>query len=206
MRQLFRFLRELLRLHHPVAGLACDEAGAAKQRLVKSDERRNALDLELVERTQHARAGPLTVGVPDAELRHHRVIEAGDLAALDDARIDAHARPRGFSIAGEQSRRGQKAVRRVLGVDPALDRVPAEVEVVLTKARRLTRRDDDLLADEVDAGDELSDGVLDLDTRVHLEEPVVALAIEQSLDRAGAPVAHRTSSVDRDPPDALAEV
>ena len=84
--------------------------------------------------------------------------------------------------------------------------MPAEVEVLLAKARRLARRDEDLLADEVDPGDELGDGVLDLDARVHLEEPVVAFAVEQPLDRACAPVAHRASGVDRDLADALAEV
>ena len=190
MGQLLRFLRELFRLDHPVAGLACDEAGAAKERLVEPDERLHALDLELVERTQHARAGPFAVGVPHAELRHQRVVEAGDLAALDDARVHAHAGPGGLPVARERPWRRQEAVRRVLGVDPALDRVPAEVEVLLAKARRLARRDEDLLADEVDPGDELGDGVLDLDARVHLEEPVVAFAgraAPRSCPRSGSP-------------------
>jgi hypothetical protein len=35
-------------------------------------------------------------------------------------------------------------------------------------------RDEDLGADEIEAGDDLGDGVLDLDARVHLdEEPLV---------------------------------
>ena len=50
-----------------------------------------------------------------------------------------------------------------------------EAHVLLRERERLARGDQNLLADEVDAGDELGDRVLDLDARVHLEEEVVAV-------------------------------
>ena len=51
-----------------------------------------------------------------------------------------------------------------------------QLDVLLPEREGLARRDQDLLADEVEAGDELGDRVLDLDARVHLQKEVVALA------------------------------
>ena len=84
----------------------------------------------------------------------------------------------------------------ILGVDAALDRVAGERHVALLERQPLARRDPDLLLDDVDAGDELGDRVLDLDARVHLEEVEVALVVEQELERAGVGVLHRARGVD----------
>ena len=59
------------------------------------------------------------------DLGEHRIVVDRDLAALDDAGVDAHAgHPR---LAVEQQAAGlrQKALRRILGVDARLDRVAA---------------------------------------------------------------------------------
>ena len=71
---------------------------------------------------------------------------------------------------------------------------------------RLARRDEDLLADDVDPGHRLRDRVLDLDARVHLEEEVLAVGREQPLDRPGRPVVDGASRVDRESADARAEL
>ena len=47
--------------------------------------------------------------------------------------------------------RREEAARDVLGVDAALDGVPAKHDVVLRDRERLARRDADLLANDVDA-------------------------------------------------------
>ncbi len=55
-----------------------------------------------------------------------------------------------------------------------------------------------LLLDQVDAGDQLGDRMLDLDPGVHLhEEPLVPFIVEDALDRAGAGVADVTGQPDR---------
>src|SRR5436190_1898957 len=54
--------------------------------------------------------------------------------------------------------------------------------------------------------DELGDGVLDLDPRVHLQEEVVAVAVEQPLDGADAAVTDRPGSVDPKPADPVTEL
>src|SRR6266545_2307696 len=64
------------------------------------------------------------------------------------------------------------------------------VQVTLCYLQRLALRDADLLLDEIDTGDELGHGVLNLDTAVQLEEVEVA-SVEHELDRAGAAVADR---------------
>ena len=49
-------------------------------------------------------------------------------------------------------------------------------------------RDPDLLDDEIEPGDHLGDGVLDLEAGVHLDEVELAVLIEE-LDRADAAIA-----------------
>ena len=96
-------------------------------------------------------------------------------------------------------------MRRVLRVDPALDRVAGEANVFLTKRDGLACGDPDLLLHEVDAGDELGDRVLDLDPGVHLEEVVIPVGVEQAFDRPGRPVAGGPSRRDGDRSDSLAQ-
>ena len=55
----------------------------------------------------------------------------------------------------------------------------------------LARRDPHLGDDEVDVGDLLGDGVLDLDAGVHLDEDVAPVLAEEELDRARVEVADR---------------
>src|SRR6266508_3282378 len=206
MRQLFSFLRELLRFDQAVTGRRLDEARMAEERPVESRQRGHALDHELVERAQHPQARTLAVDIPDAHLRDQWVVEPDDLRALDDPRVDAHAWSGGLAVRGDHARRREKAIGRIFRVDASLDRVSAEAKLVLADARRLARRDQHLLTHEVDARDQLGDGVLHLDARVHLQEPVVAIPVEEALDGACAPVAHRPRAVHGDATDALAEI
>ena len=64
------------------------------------------------------------------------------------------------------------------------------------KGKRLAGRDPQLHLDDVDAGDELGDRVLDLHARVHLDEVEVAVLV-QELERAGAAVADRGAGGDQ---------
>ena len=58
----------------------------------------------------------------------------------------------------------------VLGVDTGLDRVTGQHDLVLDDPQRLAGRDAQLLLDQVQAGDQLGDRVLDLEPGVHLQE------------------------------------
>ena len=84
----------------------------------------------------------------------------------------------------------------VLGVHARLDRVAVERDV---DVERLARGDPQLQLDEVEAGDQLGDRVLDLQPRVHLQEEVRrrVVGVGDELDRARADVARGLRQRDR---------
>ncbi len=97
-------------------------------------------------------------------------------------------------------------MRGILGVDPAFDRVPLQLKLLLGELERLAAGDLDLRAHDVDAGHELRDRVLDLDARVHLHEVVGAVGREQAFDRARRPVPGSACGIDGDLPDPGAQL
>src|SRR5690242_11399060 len=64
-------------------------------------------------------------------------------------------------------------------------------------------RDAQLLANEVEAGDHLGDGMLDLKARVHFDEIELAVLVEE-FDRADAEIAELLERAGDDAADALA--
>src|SRR4029077_13062777 len=91
--------------------------------------------------------------------------------------VEAHPR-----LAGDAQRRHHTGSRhellcRILGVDPAFDRVTLEWDLVLTDAHLLPRGDADHLAHEVDTSHHLGGRMLDLDPCVHLDEEEIACRI-----------------------------
>ena len=134
--------------------------------------------------------GAVAVGRPHDELADEVVVVLRDGVALVVAAVPAHAGPGGDAQPGDRAGRGQEALRRVLGVDAALDRVAAAHDGVLGERQRLAVGDADLLGDEVELGDHLGDAVLDLEPGVHLEEEELAVLVEH-LDGAGVHVAAR---------------
>jgi hypothetical protein len=71
----------------------------------------------------------------------------------------------------------------ILRVDTALDGGAAPLHVLLRIAEGLAGRDAHHLAHQVHAGDELRHRVLDLQTRIHLEEVKLFVLAEQELER-----------------------
>jgi hypothetical protein len=85
--------------------------------------------------------------------------------------------------------------------------VAGEQDVVLGDAQRIPLSDPDLLRDQVEPGDRFGDRVLNLDTRVHLEEverPVFGL--HQELDGTEAPIAQVLAKRDCRLPDGGAQL
>ena len=139
------------------------------------------------------RLGP--IAAPADQLGDHRVVVRHDRPAVEAVRVDAHARALGHRPALDPAGRGQEARRGVLGVEPALDRVPVSRTSSWVTESGSPGGDAQLLADDVDAGDHLGDGVLDLHPRVDLEErEVAAVDVHEELDRARADVLHAVAS------------
>ena len=109
--------------------------------------------------------------------------------------------------AADRSRARTEVAGRVLGVDPALDRVAGEPDVLLPEPQRPALGDRDLLGDDVQPGDRLGDRVLDLDARVDLEEvELAAVGVDQELDRARAPVPEASAEGDGRRPQPVPQV
>jgi hypothetical protein len=125
------------------------------------------------------------------QLGHQRVVVAGDLPAGRRPRVDAHAGALRGAPGGDAPRGRGEALPGVLGVDARLDGVAAQAHIVLVQAQRLAGGDAQLLVDQIDAGDQLGDGVLDLQAGVHLQkEKVAAVGLVEELTRARAHIAH----------------
>ncbi len=132
----------------------------------------------------------LAVGPPDDELADEVVVVLGDGVALRVAAVPPDAGTAGQPQVGDRAGGGEEALGGVLGVDAALDRVAAVLDVGGGERQRLTRCHAQLLGDEVERRDLLGDAVLDLQARVHLEEPELAVLVE-ALDGARVHVAAR---------------
>ncbi len=108
------------------------------------------------------------------------------------AAVQADARAAGRAVGADPPGVGAEAVGRVLGGDAALQRGAAQGDGLLGQTEVgecLAGGDAQLGLDEVDVGDLLGHRVLDLDARVHLDEDVVAVPVEEELHGAGVAVA-----------------
>src|SRR3989304_3984328 len=114
--------------------------------------------------------------------------------ALVDVRVDADARPAGGMVRGNPAGRWCER-ERVLRVDAALDRMAAQLDVALPDRELFAGGDANLLLDDVDAGDELGDRVLDLHARIHLDEVELVVLVEE-LERSGAAVVDPLARLD----------
>src|SRR5262249_18860205 len=119
--------------------------------------------------------------------RRHRI------AAFDPAIDPDSARPaHGHNLSG----RRQKAVLRIFGIDPRLDGVSVEADIVLTQRQLFTRGDTELPFNEIKTRSLLGHRMLDLQTRVHFDEPErfaaqSARTIGDEFDSAGTAISDR---------------
>ena len=82
---------------------------------------------------------------------------------------------------------------RVLRVDAAFDGVAGDRDVALLELETAAVGDADLLAHEIEAGDQFGHRMLDLQPRVHLDEVELAVLVEK-LDRADAEITELRSA------------
>ncbi len=169
------------------------EVGLVEERDQERDVRRDATDPELGDSSAGLADGVLEGAAATGELGEHRVEVRGDLGAgVRRTAVEADAATAGGAVRRDPAGVRTEAVGGVLGGDPALQRRTAQPDRVLAQAevlQGLAGGDPHLRLHQVDLGDLLGHGVLDLDPRVHLDEDVVALGVEQELHGAGVAVA-----------------
>ena len=140
----------------------------------------DAADAELGDRAAGPRDSGCEVAAAAGQLDQHRVEVRADLGAgVRRAAVEADAGAARRAVGGDAAGVGAEAVGRVLGGDAALQRGAAQRDRVLAQpeiGERLAGGDPQLRLHQVDVGDLLGDGVLHLDSRVHLDEDVVAVA------------------------------
>ena len=167
---------------------------------VERQRGRHADDRHLLQRAGHAGHRGGAVLAPHDQLADHRVVGAADDVTGLHAAVETNPRVLRHRDAGDRAGGGHEACRRVLGVQPHLDGVAAQLDVVLDDGHAVARGDPQLLVHQVHAGDELRDRVLDLQTGVHLQEVVafgaVGVAVDEELTRSGVDVAHLAGHAD----------
>ena len=99
--------------------------------------------------------------------------------------------------------RRHEVLVRVFRIDPRLDGMAVERDLVLRQRQLFAERHPQLPFDQVDAGDQFGDGMLDLQPRVHLDEEHI-LAVGDEFDGAGADIIDRAGGFARGGADRLA--
>jgi len=122
---------------------------------------------------------------------------ADDVAFLDP-RVDAHMRILGRRAQMQQlADRGQKLLGRVFRVDAGFQRMAAERELFLRPREELAGGDAQLPLNQIKPGDHFGDGMLNLETRVHLHEIKGPVRRDDEFHRARADIVDRARRLDR---------
>src|SRR5918993_2223164 len=141
-----------------------------EHRQVQRERGLHAGDGELVQGPETAAYRALAVAGVHDQLREQRIVVRGHPVARVEVRVDPDAWPAGRVIDFDQPGLGQEVTDGVLGVDPELYRVAFRGEGVGGNLEPPARGNLQLLGHDVYARDHLRHRVLDLKTRVHLDE------------------------------------
>ena len=162
---------------------------------MRRNGRGDAFDDELFERAEHPAAGVFPRRSPSHHLGDQTVVRPRDLIALAEPRVHADARASRLLIPRDAPGCRQETARGILGVDPALNGVPAGTEdpagkhVTLFETERLASGDPQLGGHQVQAEYLLGDRVLDLEPGVDLQEiELPSVRVDKELDGSGVHV------------------
>src|SRR6266851_967338 len=173
------------------------DIGIEGERCVERQGGRDADDLEAAQRRAKSCKAIGSVRAMHNQFAEQRVVERGHLIAVEQQRVEAYA------VAGrcleffDDAGPWHEIPIRILRIDAAFDRVTPDRDLVLANRKRQAAGDPQHLLDEVEAGDHLGNGMLDLDPRVDFDEVegLRRLVIE-IFDRSGALIADRAGERD----------
>ena len=171
------------------AGMA--QAGNQKSLIGGDTERRG-----LLQSADQPSPRLVAVGAMADDLGDHRIVERRNFRTGLQRVLDANAvrhlpqrHPAGLR---------HEIMAGILGAQPHFDGVAGEFDILLPEPERFTGGDAQLQFDQIEPGDRLGDGMLDLQPRVHFHEIEFAVLVEQEFQRAGALIADRLDRGDRD--------
>ena len=138
------------------------KAGLRRYSREERDVVLHASDIKLVQRAGEPVDGGVAVRARSDELGDQWIVMDADLATLDDPGIEPDSVPGRWAISHKPADRRQEIAGRVLGIDPRFDRPTVEAHILLRDRERLARRDADHQFNEIEAGHQFGDGMLDL--------------------------------------------
>src|SRR5262249_5801065 len=146
----------------------------------------NPIDYEGIEGAGLQIDGSRTRSRMGHQLGEHRIVKHGDFGALEYARVLADLASLNSAlarraVAGETAAGGKEVAEGVLGIHPRLDRPSIELHIGLLERQLFARCNADHLFDQIDAGHELGDGMLNLQARVHLQKEKRAILAGDEL-------------------------
>src|SRR5258706_6052972 len=171
-----------------------DDAGVEQEFLVERDVGLDALACHFGQGDAHAPDRLVAVLPIGDDLADQRVVVGRHGVALVDMRIDPDAgSPR--RVIGRDAPGRWREPERILGIDAALYRVAANLDVLLAHGQPLARGDADLLLDDVDTGDHFGHRMLDLYACIHLDEVELAFFVE-IFESTGTAIADLAAGLD----------
>ena len=133
---------------------------------------------QLVQRMAHAGDGNVTILAVADQLADHRIVVGRYLVTGIDVGVPTHAQTTRRMEALNQTRRGHEG-GRIFGVDPALDGMATDADILLGDRQGLAGGDAQLLLDQIDTSNHLGDRMLNLDTGVHFDEIELAVFVQE---------------------------
>ena len=124
----------------------------------------------------------------DDQFADHRIVVRWYTVARVNVRIPANSKTaRNVDLLDLAGRRHEILVR-VLCVDATLDGGTATGNVALSEGELLARSDSNLLLNQINAGDQFGNRVLDLNPSVDFDKVKVVVFVDNELNRAGVVV------------------
>src|SRR5690606_4225237 len=160
------------------------------QRLIGLD----AFHQHFVQRVLHAPAGDFPVITPGDQLGHQGVVVRRYRVAAVQMGVDTDAVAARSVEVLDLAGAGHERLR-VFSVDPALDGVAGNMNLVLAVLQRQAAGNSQLFTHDVHAGDHLGNRMLHLNPGVHFDEIELAVLI-QELEGTGADVADFLAGID----------
>src|SRR5581483_10934337 len=128
---------------------------------------------------------------PNGEFGEQWIIFEGHCPTRVGAAIDPNTRSGGLDVVRELAGTREEIVRRILGVNAALNCRAVPANILLAKREALSGGYADLPLNQVDAGHPLGDRMLYLQAGVHLEKVEIALLISEKFQGSSVEVTGR---------------
>ena len=150
-----------------------------------------ARNLVLVKYPAHTFYGILAGRSPYNQLAYHRVVIDGNLVTFVNVAVNAYADAVRLRQLFDDTRRRHEVVLRVFRTDTTFDGMTALEKFFLLQVQHLVIGYTDLFFYQIHAHHFFGDGMLHLQTGVHLQKIEIAVLVHQKLDSSGSRIVHR---------------